>query len=291
VPVTRWTGTRKSVGEERVRSRQGWTITRAPSRRWTVTVVAVILALLTLALALSGCGAATATQYQGSVTGLRVFAAASLTSAFTEMGKQYEAAHPDVKVAFDFAGSQDLVAQVQQGAPADVLATADTATMDKVTGSVETPQVFAGNRPAIAVAPGNPKHVNGVADLARCDLKVVLAAPDVPAGAYADEILRAQGVTVKPVSLEVTVKGVVTKVAAGEADAGIVYVTDISAAGGDVDAVDIPTAQNRIATYPIAVVKGGDHATEAQSFVDFVLSAEGQKIVQQFGFLPPAVAP
>ena len=153
-------------------------------KRLTVTMMTVALVVTVLAAALAGCGSSpsSSTSASPASTKLTVFAAASLTEAFTKLGTQFTAAHPGVKVTFNFAGSQDLVAQLDQGAPADVMATADTATMDKVASLVDTPQVFAGNKLEIVVAPGNPKHITGLADLADSDLKVVLAAPEVPAG-------------------------------------------------------------------------------------------------------------
>ena len=196
--------------------------------RLVLPLVALLVALAVLAAA---CGSASDTT-AGQPRELNVFAASSLTDAFTQLGSDFTAAHPDVKVSFNFAGSNDLVTQLQQGAPADVLATADTSNMDAAGDLVGTPQAFAGNKLMIAVEPGNPQHITGLADLARKDLKVVLAAPEVPAGKYAQEALGKAGVTVKPVSLEVSVKGVVTKISLGEADAGIVYVTDVAAAQG-----------------------------------------------------------
>jgi molybdate transport system substrate-binding protein len=218
---------------------------------------------------------------------IKVFAAASLTAAFTELGQQYTSATGGTKVTFNFAGSQALATQIQQAAPADVFASADLANMDKVKGLVGTSQNFASNLLAIVVEEGNPKGVMGLDDLARPDLKVVLAAPDVPAGKYAAEILGKAGVAVKPVSQEDNVKAVVTKVSLGEADAGIVYVTDITAGGAKVEGVDIPREQNVLATYPIATVKASRAPDEAQAFMDLVLSAEGQQVLKQYGFLPP----
>ena len=174
---------------------------------------------------------------------IKVFAAASLTAAFTELGQQYTSANGGTKVTFNFAGSQALATQIQQAAPADVFASADLANMDKVKDLVGTSQNFASNLLAIVVEEGNPKGVKGLDDLARPDLKVVLAAPDVPAGKYAAEILGKAGVAVKPVSQEDNVKAVVTKVSLGEADAGIVYVTDITAGGAKVEGVDIPRSR------------------------------------------------
>ena len=218
---------------------------------------------------------------------IKVFAAASLTAAFTELGQQYTSANGGTKVTFNFAGSQALATQIQQAAPADVFASADLANMDKVKDLVGTSQNFASNLLAIVVEEGNPKGVKGLDDLARPDLKVVLAAPDVPAGKYAAEILGKAGVAVKPVSQEDNVKAVVTKVSLGEADAGIVYVTDITAGGAKVEGVDIPREQSVLATYPIATVKASRAPDEAQAFMDLVLSAEGQQVLKQYGFLPP----
>ena len=218
---------------------------------------------------------------------LKVFAAASLTAAFTELGRQYAAANGGDKVTFNFAGSQALATQIQQGAPADVFASADIPNMDKVRDLVATPQNFASNRLAIVVEQGNPKGVRTLDDLASGDLKVVLAAEEVPAGKYAKQVLDHAGVTVRPVSQEDNVKAVVTKVALGEADAGIVYVTDVTAGGDKVEGVQIPDDQNVTATYPIATVKAAKDQQGAQAFLDLVLSAEGQQVLKRYGFLPP----
>jgi molybdate transport system substrate-binding protein len=249
--------------------------------------VAALLAVL--ALAAAGCGSSTGSTSHAAEDQpreLNVFAAASLTESFEQLGDQFTAAHPNVTVTFNFAGSNDLVTQIQQGAPADVLATADTKNMDAAGDLVDTPRTFAGNKLVIAVAPGNPKGITGLADLAREDLKVVLAAPEVPAGKYAQEIFARADVTVRPVSLEVSVKGVVTKVSLGEADAGIVYVTDVTAAGDKLEGVAIPDDQNVVAAYPIAAVAASEHAGDAAAFVDLVLSGEGLQVLAEKGFLP-----
>ena len=249
-------------------------------------LLALVGALLVLAaLVAAGCGASSDAA-SSQKRELSVFAAASLTDAFTQLGQDFNAAHPDVTVAFNFAGSNDLVTQLRQGAPADVLATADTSNMDKAGDLVEAPRAFAGNTLVIAVAPGNPKHITGLADLARKDLKVVLAAPEVPAGKYAEEAFANAGITVKPVSLEVSVKGVVTKVSLGEADAGIVYVTDVDAAKGKIEGVAIPDDQNVIATYPIATLNDARYPDDANAFMDLVLSDAGQQVLADNGFLP-----
>jgi len=190
-------------------------------------------------------------------------------------------------VTFNFAGSQALATQIQQAAPADVFASADLNNMDKVKDLVGTPQNFASNLLQIVVEKGNPKGVKGLDDLASSDLKVVLAAEEVPAGRYAKQILDQAGASVQPVSQEDNVKAVVTKVSLGEADAGIVYATDVTAGGDKVEGVDIPKEQNVVAAYPIATVKASRTQDQAQAFVDLVRSAEGQGVLESFGFLPP----
>ncbi|MFL6225165.1 MAG: molybdate ABC transporter substrate-binding protein [Actinomycetes bacterium] len=245
-------------------------------------------AVAVAALALAACGDdITSGGSSGSANEIKVFAAASLTAAFTELGQQYTSANGGTKVTFNFAGSQALATQIQQAAPADVFASADLTNMDKVKDLVGTPQNFASNLLQIVVEKGNPKGVKTLDDLANPDLKVVLAAPDVPAGKYADEALNTAKVTVKPVSEEDNVKAVVTKVSLGEADAGIVYVTDVTAGGDKVQGVDIPKDQNVTATYPIASVKAGKAQDKAQAFMDLVLSDQGQQVLKQYGFLPP----
>ena len=249
--------------------------------------LAAVLAVA--ALALAACGGEDSGGGSGgqSPTEIKVFAAASLTAAFTELGQQYGSANGGTKVTLNFAGSQALATQIQQGAPADVFASADIPNMDKVKDLVGTPQNFASNLLQVVVEKGNPKGVKGLEDLANPDLKVVLAAPDVPAGKYAQQALEKAGVTVKPVSEEDNVKAVVTKVSLGEADAGIVYVTDVTAGGDKVEGVDIPEELNVVATYPIATVRASKAQDQAQAFMDLVLSAQGQQVLEQYGFLPP----
>jgi molybdate transport system substrate-binding protein len=255
------------------------------------------LAIVALAAALAGCGHSDASS-GGSGGGsaaasktLTVFAASSLTGAFQELGKQFEAAHQGVKVQFSFGGSSDLVAQIQQGAPADVFASADQANMDKLTKASlngTPPVVFATNLLSIIVAKGNPKVITGVADLAKPGLKVVLCADGVPCGTYAEQILASAKVDVTPVSLEQNVKGVVTKVTTGEADAGIVYQTDVKAAGDAAAGVAIPTDINVVANYPIASVKTSTQTAVDQAFIAFLTSADGQAFLAQYGFGPKA---
>jgi molybdate transport system substrate-binding protein len=257
--------------------------------RSRVRASVLLLAVALLAAACGGNGGNRSSGGSGSGTPaeIKVFAAASLTGAFANIGQDWTAANPGAKVSFNFAGSQALATQIQQGAPADVFASADLANMGKVSSQAGTPKNFASNLLQIIVAKGNPKGVTGLQDLSNPDLKVVLAAPDVPAGKYAQQALGAQHVTVKAVSLEDNVKAVVTKVSLGEADAGIVYVTDVTGGGDKVEGVDIPEAQNVPATYPIAVLKDSSHQSQAQSFMNMVLSDQGQQVLKSFGFLPP----
>jgi molybdate transport system substrate-binding protein len=248
-----------------------------------------LAAVAAAALVLAACGGndSGGSSGSGSANEIKVFAAASLTAAFNELGQQYTSSNGGTKVTFNFAGSQALATQVQQGAPADVFASADTTNMDKVKDLVDAPQNFASNLLQIVVEKGNPKGIKGLEDLATPDLKVVLAAPDVPAGKYAQQVLGKANVTVKPVSQEDNVKAVVNKVALGEADAGIVYVTDVTAGGGNVEGVDIARELNVTATYPIATVNASKAQDKAQAFMDLVLSDQGQQVLKRHGFLPP----
>lgn len=221
---------------------------------------------------------------------MTVFAAASLTAAFTEIGDAYTAEHPGAEVVFNFAASSELVTQIGEGAPADVFASADRSNMTELTdagGNGSEPVVVATNLLEIIVAPGNPRGITGVADLANQDLIVVTCAPEVPCGKYAAEVFSEAGVTVTPKSLEENVKAVVSKVTLGEADAGIVYATDVVAAGADAAGVEIPADVNVVAEYPIVVTKQAVDPAGAQAFIDFVLGAQGQEILRSYGFLAP----
>ena len=233
----------------------------------------------------------TAASSEPTVTGdITVFAAASLTAAYTEIGDAFMTEYPDSHVTFNFAASSDLATQIIEGAPADVFASADQANMSKLTdagGNSGEPQVFATNSLQIIVEPGNPKGIAGLADLAKSDVLYVTCAPDVPIGKYAAQVLMAAGVTTTPASLEENVKGIVTKVTLGEADAGIVYKTDVIAAGDKAEGVDIPADINVTATYPVVATKEAANAEGAHAFVDFVVGDQGQKILAGYGFTAP----
>jgi molybdate transport system substrate-binding protein len=192
-------------------------------------------------------------------------------------------------ITYNFGGSGLLVTQIQQGAPDDVIATADTASMQKLVdaGLVETPATFAKNKLEILVAPGNPKNIKGLNDLARDDITFVTEDDSVPAGKYAAQALLTADVTVSPVSKETDVKSAVAKVTSGEADATIVYITDVTAAGSKGTGVTIPDNQNVVATYPIAVLKGAKNHDAAQAFVDAIVNGSGQDALHNRGFLPP----
>ena len=239
------------------------------------------------ALQLAACGGSPAPAASGTVSGtLDVFAAASLTESFRQIGADFQRAHPAAKVVLNFNGSPTLVTQIQQGAPADLFASADQANMEKVTAgglASGAAQVFAHNQLEIVVAKGNPKHIAGLADLARPGLLVVLAGPSVPAGRYAGQALAAAGVRVTPVSQETDVKSVVSKVALGEADAGIAYVTDVRAGGPEVGGVAIPSRDNVTSTYPAVVLKGAGNPVAARAFLDYLLGP-GQATLARYGF-------
>jgi molybdate transport system substrate-binding protein len=250
------------------------------NRRSVLVVAAALLA------ACGSGGNAPATSLGGTAS---VFAAASLTDSFKALGASFQAAHSGTTVQFNFAGTPTLVTQVEQGAPADVFASADTTSMDrlKTDGFTEgTPQAFAHNKLEIVVAAGNPKGITGLADLAKPGVIYITEGATVPAGKYALQILASAGVKVAPRSLETDVKSVVSKIELGEADAGIVYTTDVKAAGSKVTGVPILDVVNVIATYPIVAVKGTKNSDLADAFIAYVLSPAGQATLQSFGFLP-----
>ena len=222
-----------------------------------------------------------------AITGsLTVSAASSLTGAFNDAKPKLTAKNPGLNLTYNFAGSNALVAQIQQGAPADVFASADQKNMQTLVtaGLVDAPVTFARNKLQIAVAAANPKGITGLADLAKPGVTVVLEAVGVPAGDYTRQVLAAKRITVTPRSLETDVKSALAKVTAGEADATVVYVTDVVAAGATVKGVNLADADQPDISYPIAVVKAtGNHAA-AQAFVDSAVSGEVQKSLEAAGF-------
>ena len=278
----------------RLSARAGARSLRGPRRRHPALFTVVCAAIA--ALVLAACSSSTSTPSasssgSGKVSGtVVVFAATSLTDAFNKIGAQFEKAHPGVTVKFNYNGSSSLATSITQGAPADVFASAAPANMKTVTDAGDaagTPQVFTRNTGEIMVEKGNPKKITSVKDLANSAIKVAVCAPEVPCGVVAQEIFKNAGVTVKPVSEETNVGGVVTKVTLGEADAGIVYVTDVKANESKAEGVPIPANQNDVTEYPIVQVKSAPNATAAKAFISYVLGPDGQQVLASFGFMPP----
>ncbi|MET7730708.1 molybdate ABC transporter substrate-binding protein [Streptomyces sp. NPDC005402] len=226
-------------------------------------------------------------ELSGTVT---VFAAASLQESFTALGKRFERAHPGTKVTFSFGGSDSLAASITGGAPADVFASASPKTMKIVTDAGDasgTPVTFVRNQLEIATLPGNPDGVGSLKDLTDKDLKVVLCAEEVPCGAAARKALDASKLKLTPVSYEQDVKAALTKVELKEADAAVVYKTDVHAAGDKVEGVEFPESADAVNDYPITLLKGARHTDAAKAFIALVRSAEGQKVLTGAGFLKP----
>jgi molybdate transport system substrate-binding protein len=251
-------------------------------------VVAAGLAALTAA----GCSSSSSSTSGGSshTTGtITVFAAASLTGAFTQLGKQFDAAHKGDTVKFSFGPSSGLATQITSGAPADVFASASTKTMQQVVsaGNASSPQNFARNTMEVAVPPNNPAKVTSVKDLAKSSVKVALCQPQVPCGVVAAEVFKNAGITVKPVTLQPDVESVLTQVETGNVDAGMVYVTDVLAAGSKVKGVPIPASEDASTLYPIATISSSKHKSIAQAFMAYVLSAAGQQVLTAAGFQKP----
>lgn len=249
-----------------------------------------LLAGALLAGGLASCGNPAASGSGSSAT-ITVYAAASLKSTFTTLAHRFESGHPGMTVKLSFAGSSDLAAQIAEGAPADVFASADEANMAKVadaTGSTSgKPVVFATNVLTIAVPPSNPGSIAGLADLGRPGTRVVVCAAQVPCGAAARTVEKASGTAVHPVSEESSVTDVLGKVISGEADAGLVYVTDAKAAGNKVRSVPFSASSAAVNSYPIAVLKNSKQQALAAEFVALVTGAEGRKVLADAGFGTP----
>ena len=251
----------------------------------------LVIPLAILGMALAGCSS----KSSGSGGTLTVFAASSLTKAFNQIGKDFQAANPGVTVTFNFGSSSSLATQIDSEHAADVFASASGTAMDDVSTKVGVRgrANFASNDLVVITPPSNPAQISSIADLAKPRVKLVLAAKGVPVGDYAMAALTNAGIAAKAtanvVSFEPDDSSVVAKITGGEADAAIVYESDISgAAATQVNAIAIPSGVNVVATYPIAVVTGTKQAPLAQSFVDYVTGAKGQATLKSFGFLPPA---
>lgn len=245
--------------------------------RWPTSILAAA-AIATV----TACGPA-----ENSGSTLQVYAASSLAATFEELAEDFEADHDGVAVELSFGGSSDLVAQIQEGAPADVFASADTANMDKLVQAGldgQTPRAFASNTLEIITPPDNPAGIETFADLARDGVNVVVCAPEVPCGAAALRAAEVAGVSLSPVSEEQSVADVVAKVTSAEADAGLVYLTDVRSAGGAVTGIPFPESSEVVNTYPITTVEGSEQRELAQQFVELVLSEAGQAVLREAGF-------
>ncbi|WP_245676373.1 molybdate ABC transporter substrate-binding protein [Nocardia niwae] len=257
-------------------------------RKWgaaTATVLAVVTA--------AGCGSDGTTEHadgqhvSGTVT---VFAAASLTETFGELGRQFEAAHPGVKVIYSFGASSALAEQINQGAPADVFASAAPKNMQQVRdeGEVTTaPVTFVRNRLEIVVPKGNPGHITGLADFGKTEPKLALCAAQAPCGAAAEKVFQTAGITPRPDTREQDVKAVLTKVTLGEVDAALVYRTDVEAAGDKAEGIDFPESAEAINDYPVAPLAHAPNAAAAAAFVDFVTSQKAKAVFAAAGFDTP----
>lgn len=255
---------------------------------------AALLAAGVVAAGLSGCAAPAAPGGDGGAgRTLTVFAAASLKAPFTALAEQFEARNPGTAVTLSFAGSSDLATQISQGAPADVFASADTRNMARLSDAMlveGSPQDFATNVLTIAVPPANPASIGSFADLAKPGVKVVLCAPQVPCGAAAKTVQKEAGITLAPVSEESSVTDVLGKVTSGEADAGLVYVTDVRTAGDKVKDVPFAESAKAVNTYPIAAVRTARNTDLAAAFIAAVTGPEGQKLLSAAGFGTPRAA-
>lgn len=260
-------------------------------RRTALAVVSMALAASALVGCSNSSSAGPTTSSSGSVLSgsITVFAAASLTGSFTQLGQAFQAVHPGVKVTFSFAASSALATQIINGAPADVFASASEKNMTQVVsaGDATNPTTFAKNVMEVAVPPANPANITSVTDLARPAVKVALCQPQVPCGTTAAKVFAHAKITVTPVTQEPDVKAVLSKVTLGEVDAGMVYVTDVRAAGSQVKGIPIPSDVNASTSYPIATVSGSKNQAVAQAFVAFVLSPAGTAALALAGFQSP----
>lgn len=237
------------------------------------------LAAAALVPALAGCGS--------SDTTIKVFAAASLQESFTALAKDFEKDHPGTRVELSFGASNDLTTQIGQGAPADVIATASESTMDQISADITGRTDFASNSMEIVVPVADAANIHSLADLAHRGVKLAVCQAQVPCGVVAAKVFANAHLTVHPVTEEVDVKSVLTKVVLGEVDAGIVYVSDVKTAGPKVTGIPIPATVNAVTSYPIAVVKDSAQTSLATDFTKLVERAQGQAVLADNGFAPP----
>jgi molybdate transport system substrate-binding protein len=253
-------------------------------------IVGIITALISAALVAACSSPDSASTNDSAGAPITVFAAASLKATFTELGARFERDNPGAAVTFNFAGSSDLATQLTQGAPADVFASADVNNMTKAVDAglvAGEPVNFATNSLTIVTQPGNPTGIRIFADLARPGTQVVVCAPQVPCGTATEKVERATGITLTPVSEESAVTDVLGKVTSGQADAGLVYVTDATAARDAVTAIPFPEAGDAVNTYPITVLEDSTSPVAAQGFLDLVTGPAGQEILAAAGFSAP----
>jgi molybdate transport system substrate-binding protein len=260
------------------------------SRFLRSAALAALTAASLVACGSDGGSSGAASSDEAGVSGdVTVFAAASLTESFDQLGKQFEAANPDAKLTFNYGGSSALAKQINEGAPADVFASASPKNMAEVTdaGNAADPTDFVSNTLMIVVPKGNPGGVTGLADFADDGRKIALCAAEVPCGAAAEKVFTAARITPKPDTLEQDVKAVLTKVELGEVDAALVYRTDVQSAGDKVEGIEFPEAADAVNVYPIVVLKDAPNAGGAKAFVDFVLSDKGAAVLTKSGFDKP----
>ncbi len=253
----------------------------------------VAAAVLFITATSAGCGSddSKTTAGTGEISGtVTVFAAASLTETFTKLGHDFETAHPGTKVVYSFGGSSSLAQQIQQGAPADVFASAAPANMQQVVDAGDItahPETFVSNRLEIAVPKGNPGKITGLADFGKPEPRIALCAVQVPCGAAAEQVFKTSGITPQPDTREQDVKAVLTKVTLDEVDAGLVYRTDVQAAGDKVEGIDFPESGKVINTYPVAPLAQAPNAAAATAFVDYIHSDQAKKVFTDGGFDTP----
>ena len=263
------------------------------SRRAGLALLSGVTALLLTACGTGQGSDGSARENGGAASSegaLTVYAAASLTESFNRLAEEFEAEHPGVEVMVDYGGSTGLGQRLQEGARADVFASADERTMDRLVESslaTEEPEVFASNTLTLVVPEGNPAGISGLDDLSTDGVNFVRCAPEVPCGAAADELEEANGVELNPVSSEHSVTDVLGKVTSGQADAGLVYVTDAKAAGDRVETIEVPHAHDVVNRYPVATFPDSPNSTAAKEFVDFLMSERGQAILRDEGFGAP----
>jgi molybdate transport system substrate-binding protein len=257
------------------------------NRRRAVALVLACVAASSAA-ACSSSGGASSGRTSGALSGpLTVFAASSLTEAFDTLKQQFTEAHPGTTVTITYGASSDLSTQISQGAKADVFASASEKNMAAIAAQTGRPTDFASNRLEIAVPPNNPARVMALADLAGPGVKVAACDPSVPCGAVAHQVFQNAGLTVRPTATEADVKSTLAAVESGEVDAGLVYVTDVRAAGSKVKGIEIPDDVNATTTYPIATLKNAPNSSLAKAFVDYVLSSAGRSVLTADGFAKP----